>query len=224
MKKNINYDLYDGLIQLRYVKKAMLHALEGIEAATNQTILDVEADLSFASDDFPKEVSTIGVAIVARQHLKSTLYVQLYSSLLSAYAIFEHTLLVLSENYLKASESVLSVGDFSGSGIEKSKTIISKVGGVGKVFSGESWEKIIRVRTIRNKLAHTFGEVSAADLSSKEKSVFTDTAGVKLEATGVEDRAKIVLHQDFVISVMNLFDDFLEVTNGKLEEQLNAHA
>lgn len=110
---------------------------------------------------------------------------------LLAYGIFERRLNLLCEEHFKDFKPELSVKDFSGQGIHRAKTYLSKVHKVEAPFELPEWKEITNIGKLRNVIAHSSGEL---DSNHKEQRRYCEQReDITITGTTVE------LSENFVI-------------------------
>ena len=154
--------------------------------------------------------SQIVTALILSEETAKLKAFECHARLLSLFSVFEASLMELSREVLRTRNFPLSDKDFSGSGLERAKLILSKVGGLAFLFSKNEWRTILNIQVVRNLIAHTGGLVSS-DSSQAEK--LNGIEGVSFVAWGTGDSAKLIYIAPAFMEASNkaLFDFLLLV-------------
>lgn len=135
--------------------------------------------------------------------------VQWQAQFLVVYATFEANLNTMCNVVKRRLNSSLSFKDMSGTGYERAKTYLSKVGGVENVFDNEKWHRARQLGKIRNSISHAQGRVDE-ESDSKFVADLRILKGVHLKA--VVDGATeyhIVLSSNFVMQAISTLQGVL---------------
>jgi len=217
MSDHSRYDLMDGLIHLKHLRTVSSLACEAIASMPVHAVTEYEDIIKRLCECDEEERQEDMSDFVKSRYIEQEVLerVESQSALSSAYAVFEFTLTMTAETVLRSSGLSLSLSDFSGQGIERSKLVLRKVGGVSSAFNEPSWIKIQDYKKLRNKIMHGGGLV---EKGSDEAKKLAAIEYVELINFGYgHDFMQISLPAFVVRQAFAEFEAFLEALYDELE-------
>jgi hypothetical protein len=134
------------------------------------------------------------------------------SALSSIYSVFESELNLLCDRVQSAVDSGLRVQDLAGSGIERARSYLIKVGGFDLSAGEKEWNTVTKVREVRNCFVHSDGILGANDKASKVINAYAkETSLLAVHGNRVEVR------DGYLEEVVTAFLRFCEVLSRAAE-------
>lgn len=216
----VRFDALDGILllhQLNKLHRVTLGALDRFPQSEienfdliNAIMDEVETD-DEGRHDFYRE---------RFREMISLERLELFSSFLLAYAVFEFTCTMMCETVLKTRKSPLLVKDFHDKGLRRIETIFSKIGGASQCFEIDEWRRCKELNSLRDKIAHTGGLVGVGEDDANRLAKLDSVSLVKFGTN--EHFLQIALDPLFVDDARSVFEAFLMASQSELEEKLHA--
>lgn len=109
------------------------------------------------------------------------------SALSSIYSVFENELNRLCDRVQSAVGAGLRFQDLTGSGVERARNFLIKVGGFDLSASDKEWNTITKIREVRNCFVHADGILKSNDKATKVISAYaTETSLLVVQGQRVE--------------------------------------
>ena len=192
----IFYDVYDAELQIADIARAFETYEDGLAIAPDREMKYIDAVMKDHPDVDRMEV---------QQHLINLAFEEIERSrqsichafVLTNFSAFEYGVLRITENYLKAVESNLSLKDFAGSGFEKFLIVAEKLA-VARLHNEDLWDDAKPYRLVRNQIAHNGGICLNTDDKNKIEKALLSLGNSRLKKMADEEMWSIEIDARFV--------------------------
>jgi acyl carrier protein phosphodiesterase len=137
---------------------------------------------------------TWDLATIFKEHFPS---LQRRSAFLTVWGYFEHELDKLCSLYRSEKGLGLALSDLKGSGIDRSTSYLQKVVGLNVQKTSEEWDRIKKLRRVRNVIVHQGGR-----LRDSEGKPLEDVIGYISEMEFLRGNDEIIIEEGFLSSVV----------------------
>jgi hypothetical protein len=146
-----------------------------------------------------------------------------YSYFITAFSFFEYQLIDLCRLIKRQFDIKLNVSDIRGDEINKAQIYIKKVIGINFPDQSNSWNNIIKIKTIRNLIVHSLGRVDV--LEENKLNMLKEYVERNQTLLKIDDIDKIILSKPFIDFVLDTFTSFYnelyDACDTWMEEKIN---